>query len=60
MSITAWFVIGAIGVILIYDLFASLKWGVGETISKFVYEKSGEQRWIPFGIGLLVAHLLGL
>ena len=60
MSVTQWFVIGTVAVIVAYDIVALKIWGTKGTISRVLLSASQKRPWgllIPLAAGVLIGHL---
>lgn len=56
MSVTQIFIIGAILLIIAYDVFATLKWGGEQSVSWQMWLWSKTYPIIPFLLGVIMGH----
>lgn len=51
-------VLGAMGIVLLWDLFAQIFGGLETTVSNVIWEFNRENQWVGYLIGLFNGHLL--
>ncbi len=57
MSLTAWIIIATVIILILYDIYAVIKWGPKGTLSAIAYYASKEHPMIPLWSGILIGHL---
>lgn len=58
-QITTWVIWAAVGLLLGYDLFVLMRYGIDGTISAVVMRATVRWPAIPFALGFLMGHLFG-
>ncbi len=57
MSLTAIIIIATVVILIAYDIFAVIKWGVQGTLSVVAYNAAKKYPMIPLWAGILIGHL---
>jgi hypothetical protein len=57
MNFTAWLLVVLTGLLIIYDIYAGVRWGYEGTISRDILVAAYEHPVIAFAAGVLCGHL---
>lgn len=57
MNLTAWVLVAVVALLIVWDVFAQLRWGYTGTISYDILTASKNHPLIPLSIGIVMGHL---
>ena len=57
MNVTAWLLVAVAGLLILYDIYAAVRWGYDGTISRDMLVASLSHPIIAFAAGVLCGHL---